>query len=278
MGRHVSGEEFTMMRVAETGGGIVSYESYGSGPPLVLVHGSFSDHQSNWELVKPILREHFTVHAVARRGRGETIATEWHKLEDEVGDLLAVIRALPEPVSLLGHSYGAHCALAAARVLPERVRKLVLYEPIWPNVVNAHALARLELLAAVHSWDAFATTFFRDTLGVPVPELDALRVTDMWATILADARASLGDLRAIANYRFRPNQYQNLDIPVLLQVGSESPRDLYVTDALATVLPNVQIQVLHGQSHEGMTTAPEMYAEAVIGFLLERHAEVPVRR
>jgi hypothetical protein len=55
---------------------------------------------------------------------------------------------------------------------------------------------------------------------------------------------------------------------VLLQVGSESERDLYFTDALAAVLPDVRIEPLPGQAHEGMTTAPEMYAEAVTRFLL----------
>jgi pimeloyl-ACP methyl ester carboxylesterase len=263
-----------MRHVTVPGGGIVSYDSYGSGPPLVLVHGAFSNHHSNWEFVKPMLGERFTVHAVARRGRGETPATEWHTLEDEVGDLLAVIRAMPEPLFLLGHSYGAHCALAAAKVVPERIRKLVLYEPAWPGVMTASALARLELLAAVHAWDAFATGFFRDTLGVPVRELDALRVTELWAPIIADAKASLGDLRAIASYRFRPGQYHDLQVPVLLQIGSQSPRDLYVTDALAAVLPTAQIQVLPGQAHEGMTTAPELYAEAVTEFLMERRAAV----
>jgi hypothetical protein len=36
---------------------------------LVLVHGSFSDHNSNWEFVKPLFEKQFTVYAVARRGR-----------------------------------------------------------------------------------------------------------------------------------------------------------------------------------------------------------------
>jgi hypothetical protein len=54
----------------------------------------------------------------------------------------------------------------------------------------------------------------------------------------------------------------------MLQIGTESPRDLYVTDALAAVLSDVRIEALPGQAHEGMTTAPEMYAEAVSRFLL----------
>jgi hypothetical protein len=52
--------------------------------------------------------------------------------------------------------------------------------------------------------------------------------------------------------------WRDLDIPVLLQIGSESPRHLYVTDALAGMLPDARIQQLPGQAHEGMTTAPDM--------------------
>jgi hypothetical protein len=57
-------------------------------------------------------------------------------------------------------------------------------------------------------------------------------------------------------------------MPVLLQVGTESPRDLFATDALAGVLPDVRIGELAGQAHEAMTTAPRLYGEAVSSFLL----------
>ena len=102
-----------MERLTAPSGTIVSYEKYGSGPPLVLVHGAFSDHHTNWEFVTPALKERFTVYAIARRGRGDTDATDGHSLEDEASDVVALIRAVGEPVFLLGHSYGAHCALAA---------------------------------------------------------------------------------------------------------------------------------------------------------------------
>ncbi len=257
-----------MTRVESAGGTIVSYEKSGSGLPLVLVHGAFSDHHSNWEFVKPRLKERFTLYAIARRGRGETAATVGHRLEDEAADVLAVIRATGEPVFLLGHSYGGLCALAAALQLPERVRKLVLYEPGRPGVVAAHVRARLDQSASMQDWDAFAMTFFRDALFVPAADLETLRATDLWPPIIADANASSGDLAALSRYRFDPERFRGLDIPVLLQVGSESPRHLYVTDALAAVLPDVRIQELRGQAHEGMTTAPDMYVEAVTQFLL----------
>src|SRR5687767_14742371 len=257
-----------MQRMPSPAGATVSYETYGSGPPLVLVHGAFSDHQTNWQFVKPRFEQQFTVYAIARRGRGETEATAGHSLEDESRDVVAVMQSIGAPVFLLGHSYGAQTALAAAAHIPARVRKLVLYEPAWPRVVGSEALARLEALAQAGDWDGLAVTFFRDQLSVPVEELNALRATALWQSIIADAQASLGDLRALSRYDFQAERFRELRVPVLLQIGTESPRDLYVTDALAAVLPNVRIQELPGQAHEGMTTAPQMYAEAVSRFLL----------
>jgi pimeloyl-ACP methyl ester carboxylesterase len=179
-----------------------------------------------------------------------------------------VIRQAGEPVFLLGHSYGAQCSLAAAALAPDRIRKLVLYEAPWPRVVSREFLAPLEELAEAGAWEDFAIKFFRDRLFVPVEELEDLRTTELWPPIIADAKASLGDLRALSRYDFKPERFNRLDLPVLLQIGSESPGDLYVTDALAAVLPDARIEELPGQVHEGMTTAPEMYAEAVTRFLL----------
>ena len=257
-----------MQRVASAGGVTVSYQKYGIGPALVLVHGGFSDHHTNWEFVAPMLEKKFTVHAIARRGRGETPATVNHSVEDESLDVAALIEAIGEPVFLLGHSYGAQAALATAARIPDRVRKLVLYEPPWPSLVDEPTLARLERLAAEGQWEALAETFFRDTLSVPVQDMRELQATPLWPPIVADAQASMGDLRALSRYDFQPGRFGQLRIPVMLQIGTESPRALYATDALAAVLPDSSIEELPGQAHEGMTTAPSMYAEAVSRFLL----------
>ena len=257
-----------MHRVTTPDRTIVSYDRYGNGPPLVLLHGGFSDHKTNWEFVKPLFEKQFTTYAIARRGRGETDRTEGHCLEDESRDVLAVIQSIGEPVFLLGHSYGAHTALAAAAEAPDWVRKLVLYEPAWPRIIQNEKLAQLEELAEVGDWEGFAVSFFRDRLCVPVDELNELRATELWPPIITDAEASLGDLRALSGYDFSAERFRDLRVPVMLQIGTNSPRDLYVTDALCAVLQDVHIEELHGQAHEGMTTAPKMYAEAVTRFLL----------
>ena len=257
-----------MHRVSSRTRVTVSYDVYGSGTPLVLLHGSFSDHVTNWEHVKPFLEPLFEVYAIARRGRGETEATEGHRIEDESADAVKVIESIGRPVFLLGHSYGAVTALAVAARIPDRILTLVLYEPANPRILKGERLARLERLAQAHDWEQFALTFFRDTLCVPTDELEKLRRTALWPPIVGDARASWNDLLALTGHDFRAESFTTLEVPVMLQVGTRSPREIYITDALAAVLPDVRVKELPGQAHEGMTTAPRMYADAVSRFLL----------
>jgi pimeloyl-ACP methyl ester carboxylesterase len=265
--QHAGSHRPVIASIKAPSGVTISYERYGKGPPLVLVHGSFSDHRTNWAFVAPLLAAQFTVYAVARRGRGLTDASEGHSLEDEAADTVALIRSIGGLVSLLGHSYGAQVALAAAAQMPAPVRKLVLYEAPWQHLMDDATVTRLEPFADAGDWDSFAFAFFRDALAVPVKELNALRASELWPPIVADAKASLGDMRALNRYRFEAERFRGLQMPVLLQTGSESPREFYVTDALAAVLADVRVETLDGQAHEGMTTAPEQYAAAVSQFL-----------
>jgi pimeloyl-ACP methyl ester carboxylesterase len=103
---------------------------------------------------------------------------------------------------------------------------------------------------------------------MPRSELDALRSSEDWPSIVADAPASVEDIRAVARHRFDPEHFRAMAMPVLLQVGSESPAGYYVTDALAAVLPDAAVETLAGQAHDAMITAPPEYADAVRRFLL----------
>ena len=250
------------------GGEALSYEKSGQGVPLVLVHGSFSDHDTNWALLRPALEAHFTLYAVARRGRGQT--TCGPTLLAEANDLAAFLVSLAEPVHLLGHSYGAQVALHAAAIAPSAIRKLVLYEPPWPHTTSAPVLARLQQRAAGSDWDGLAQDFFSQVLGLEPDEIAGLRSSDAWPFIVSDAEASLGDIMALCNHRFDPAAFRHLPVPVLLQVGTESPRDFFATDALAANLPRVEIQDLPGQGHEAMNTAPQLYAEETARFLQQQ--------
>lgn len=262
----------TTERIIKPDGVTVSYDRFGQGPPLVLVHGSFSDQVTNWQEVACLLQDHFTVYAIARRGRGETSATHNHTVHDEVTDVAAVLDAIGEPVFLLGHSYGAVCALDAAGLMAGAVQKLVLYEHPRLSTVAASTVARLEKSAKRGDWNKMVQTFMLDALQVPPSEVEMIRTTPFWDVWTADARATLNDLRALVKHEFDVARFRSLDIPVLLLIGTESPRDIYLTDTLDAILPNATIVALEGQAHEGMTTAPEQFFDAVSEFLLRSRA------
>jgi pimeloyl-ACP methyl ester carboxylesterase len=168
---------------------------------------------------------------------------------------------------VIGHSYGALAALLGALHEPDRIGKLVLYEPPRPDIVSPAARAALAAAADAGDHDGLALRFFAAVLHVPGPELAALRESPAWPPIVADAANSWQDARALAAWRLDVRDWPRLRVPVLLQVGEHSPRDLYLTDALATALPDVRVDTLTGEAHEAMTTAPEVWLASVLRFL-----------
>jgi len=258
-----------MERVTLEDATFLSYDRYGSGPPLILIHGALTDHQTNWPAVKDLFGQRFTVYAVARRGRGETTAPLERSLEDEFGDIAALIQSVGQPAFVLGHSGGAHFALGGTAARPELVSKLVLYEPPVVDAVMT-ILPKLEDPARREDWEGFVRTFLLEAVRLPTPFLDAMKSLPIWAAMVADAPATWADLRALALHKYNLARFAVLEMPVLFLVGSESPREGYhMTDAISAVLPNSQVVELQGQGHIAQQLAPQMFVDTVSKFLLD---------
>lgn len=103
-------------QVSSPDGTSIAVWSTGTGPPLLLVHGSMSDHR-RWRITE-FLDGHRTVHAMDRRGRGGSTDGPAWSLGREIEDVVAVIDTLADeaglPVDVLGHSLGGYFALHAA--------------------------------------------------------------------------------------------------------------------------------------------------------------------
>ena len=127
-------------RVVRSKDGVrIGFLELGSGPPLVIVHPSVSSGDA-WLPVAGRLAERFTCHLMDRRGRGRSGDAIDYSLEREGEDIAAVLEAAGPGAHLLGHSYGAVCALEAACRVP--VDLLVLYEP--PLAVDGRFAERLQ--------------------------------------------------------------------------------------------------------------------------------------
>ena len=97
-------------RVVSRDGTPITYTRCGQGPLLLLVHGTGSDSETTWKYLTPMLDRYFTVLGMDRRGRRESGDAGYYAIEKEFEDIASVIRSLDEPVSVLGHGYGALCA------------------------------------------------------------------------------------------------------------------------------------------------------------------------
>ena len=91
--------------VTSSDGTILGVWRSGTGPALVLVHGSTADH-TRWSRVIPGFREHFSVYAMDRRGRGASGDSATYSIEQEGRDVAAVVDQAARPRNLVGPSYG----------------------------------------------------------------------------------------------------------------------------------------------------------------------------
>lgn len=260
----------TTGHVTSRDGTRIGYERSGSGPPLVLVHGTTAD-RTRWAPVLPAFEGHFTVYAMDRRGRGLSGDTDPYVIEREYEDIAALVDGIGGPVHLLGHSYGALCALEAA-LLTSNVARLVLYEPAFPVGEPLYTPGRRELFEAMLARDdreAVLTTFFREDVGLTAAELAAARAEPSWGARLASAHTLPREF-ADGDYVFDARRFEGLTVPVLLLTGSESPSMLAApTAALHAALPRSRVSVMDEQSHAAITMAPALFARLVVDFLTE---------
>ncbi|WP_331235944.1 alpha/beta fold hydrolase [Natronorarus salvus] len=261
-----------MEAVTSADGTEIAYERTGSGPPLVLVHGTTADH-TRWDPVRPALEEQFTVYAMDRRGRGESGDAADYELDREFEDVAAVVESIDEPAVLLGHSYGALCSLEAA-LRTDDLRALVLYEPLFPTTEAAlyseDVLAEMEALLEGGEDERALLLLFEGIAELSSAEMDTLRSAPNWPTRVAAAHTVLRESRAENEYEFDAARFAAMTTPTVLFSGNESPRSLEdSTAAVDEALPNSRIVVFDGLGHGAIDAAPERFVDEVLAFVRE---------
>jgi pimeloyl-ACP methyl ester carboxylesterase len=240
----------------------------GNGPPIVLVHGTADDHTA-WDLVAPRLAMRFTVYAVDRRGRG---ASPWdgpvYAIEQEFDDIAAVVDSTGTPTWLVGHGFGADVAIGAA-LRTRNLAGLVLYEPA-PGIPTVDEPTRAEAERRIEAGDrdGALTLMLSGVLGLDDDAVAGLRAGLGWATTLAMIETMPRELRA--EQHWRPAGYDDLVLPTLLLLGSTSPDWARRWTSMAqSAIPSSRLQVLDGQGHLALSTAPELVAQAIVDFAFD---------
>jgi pimeloyl-ACP methyl ester carboxylesterase len=260
-----------MEQIVSKDGTTIGFRRSGTGPPLLLVHGTTADHR-RWATISPRFEPDFTVYAMDRRGRGMSGDSPEYDLLREAEDVAAVVDALNEPVFVLGHSFGGLICLEAAR-LTDGISRMILYEPDAPTEGPSFPLEvvdRIQALVARGESEAAIEVLFREIVKMPEPELGSYRQLPMWKVRVQLAGTVARELALYQTYRLKTERFADLQTPTLLLVGGDSPSfSRQVNEALDALLPNSKIVVLAGQGHIAMDTAPELFAREVRRFLLE---------
>lgn len=272
----------TGMQQADVGGTELHYTSTGRGETVVLVHGSLADLRY-WQDAGQVapLAARYRVIAYSRRYNhpNDNPATDNHSAVVEATDLAALLDLLsPEPVHLIGHSYGAYTALLFALAHPERVRSLVLAEPpLLPWLPDITGGAGIEEGFMAGVWvplaDAFAVGDAAGLdftakwyFGVPFAE-----VAPDWQVLFRD---NVREWRALA---LSADPFPEVDqarvralrVPVLLVSGARNAggfNDL-IDAHLLELLPTARRVVIDDAGHEMFQDAPERTAMAILEFL-----------
>ncbi len=132
---------YTVRMEATVSGVPVHYAEYGSGTPVLALHGAGVDHREIAGALEPILG---SVPGFRRLypdlpGMGRTPAPETITSNDDVLDiLLGLIDSTigDEPLLVMGQSYGGYLARAVANRRPERVIGLALICPVGAHTRN----------------------------------------------------------------------------------------------------------------------------------------------
>ena len=105
---------------------LLHYSQFGSGEPLVILHGLFGS-SKNWQSLARQFGEHFAVFTVDLRNHGDSFHDADMNYEVMAEDLQRLLKHLGiGPYHLLCHSMGGKVAMLAALKYPDHFTKLVV--------------------------------------------------------------------------------------------------------------------------------------------------------
>ncbi len=241
----------------------IRWHRAGGGPPAVLVHGSCGD-RGNWIACTPQLSPRLTLYAIDRRGRGTSTDAPAYAIEREYEDLAAVVEAIDEPVTLIGHSYGAIVSLGATR-LTAGIARLILYEPPllaqsfygceqWAERIDRHIESGDRSAAALAFLERVATA----------EEIARIRAnTPAWKQIERDVHTVPRELRSLQ--QMGSDRFEDIMFATLLLVGEHTPHYLRASvEHLAALLPSARTVELPAQGHLAPAFAPALFCAEVL--------------
>lgn len=255
-------------------------EDWGSGPPVVFIHGGGVTHEF-WEHQVPSLMDRFRVITYDLRGCGRSDRPPQGYTPDRwADDLRGLVEGLElERPVIVGHAVGSHVALRFA------IRHAATLDSLVLASAAPWFLGERESTGGFSQamWEKMKATLTRNR---PQAELDladeryfhrdpgegmrlaTLHMALQWALpVYVQMFESFADL----DHR---EDLPGLDLPVLVAHGRHDTKNRYDGgEYLAEALPNARLVTFEESAHCPPLEEPERFNEELLGFLLKRTAE-----
>ena len=247
----------------------LAFETVGSGPPLLVLHGLFGS-CSNWRSVARHLAGTHTVHSVDLRNHGASPWADSMDYTEMADDVLQLIDRLElKRPAVLGHSMGGKAAMALALRYPKRVSRLLVVDiaPVsYADTLTPFALAmrRADVLAAPSRVEVQA----RLQQAVPDPGVVPFLMQNLvmhndhfdWRINLLGISAAMPQLRGFPSRLLGAR----FDGPLTVIAGANSA---YVTQLdgadFEPMFSQVEIEVLRDAGHWVHADQPEAFVKHV---------------
>jgi pimeloyl-ACP methyl ester carboxylesterase len=284
-------------KAVSVNGVTLAYREQGVGEPVVLVHGG-SDLRI-WEHQEAAVAYAFRSIAYSRRYARPNADIE-PGIDDQmlphVEDLAALLNALrAAPAHLVGHSWGGFVALLTAVRHRNLVRSLVLVEPPVISLFVSTPPKPTEILQLLVTRPSLAASIIKFGITAIGPAQQAFRRGDDEAALQAFSAGVLGrdafaKMSPARRQQLRDNEkviraqllgagfpaltdkeVRNVDLPVMLVVGKNSPPLFHhLSRRLQELLPRSELVTIANASHIVQDDNPTAFNEALLTFLGNR--------
>jgi pimeloyl-ACP methyl ester carboxylesterase len=250
----------------DVGDAKIYYETYGEGPPLLLLHGGLYGYIDEFSAQIPVLSQHFKVIAVATRGHGRSeIGTKPYSYRLFADDARAILqRETDQPAIVIGFSDGARAAYFMAAVYPQLIRKVVAIgcglRPTslaiaWASQVTAEKLQR----------DSADFVAYRQRL-MPNPE--------RWDDFLEKLKAAY-----LTSAQLTDEQAKEIQCPVLIVGGDHDTNNPVKSfEQARDAIPHAQLVIVPDAGHVDALQRPSVLSDIVMPFVLDRATVLPSDR